>query len=82
MISSSSTRSASVGSQRSAAALARTWSPLVTPEMTEATAGWAASPAMATSSTLRPRSAAYFSMASIARPVDGADHQAGVAQGR
>src|SRR5690606_16834590 len=41
---SSSARSSAVGSHPPASALAWTWSALVTPAITEATAGWAANP--------------------------------------
>ena len=63
--SSSSTRSSAVGSHRSAAALARTWSPRVAPEITDPTAGWAARPAIATSRSVRSRSSAYDVSASM-----------------
>ena len=63
-------RQRSSGPRRSAASGGRrrwccTCSPRVAPEMTEETVGCAASPAMATSRTESPRSAAYASRASM-----------------
>ena len=57
--------SSSVGCQRSAEALVRTCSARETPEMTEETVGWAASPAIATSRIERSRASAYASRASM-----------------
>src|SRR6266542_2113370 len=57
-------RSSGVGCQSAALTLARTCSGRVAPAMTDATAGWAASPPTATSCRPRWRSAAYFSRAS------------------
>src|SRR2546426_201644 len=54
----SSAMSAALDAQRAAAALARTCSGRVAPAMTEATAGCAARPPIATSSSRRPRCAA------------------------
>src|SRR5690242_11474445 len=62
----SADRSSAVGSQSPAAALARTCSGRVAPAITEPTAGSAPRPAIATSSNVRPRSAANRSSASTA----------------
>src|SRR6185436_15030367 len=64
MISSRASRSSIVGCQVPAATFAVTCSGVVAPAMTDATAGWAARPPMATSRTDTPRSAANASMRS------------------
>src|SRR5207248_2327266 len=61
----SAARSSAESSQSAATALARTCSGAVAPAITDATPGWEASPAIASSSSVYPRSCANASSASI-----------------